>query len=624
LYTLCQQSNEIESLAASSDGRWLAVGVEHKDGLFVYDLQTRQEIAHLAPGEGGLRAAFSPTDPLLAFASLDISASGEAQATLHLWNAATRQVLAEFPLDSKCWGLAFAKDGRTLVISTTASIITWRMPDGTRLHTYPREVHSGLVASTDFDATSDLRLAAYGTVSGQVHVIDLWDGHELWTKVLSGQFVTALAFSLDGKTLASAAGIGGSDIHLWDVATGTEIGPPLEGHRRWVASLVFWPDGKKLASSSADQTIRIWDVASRKCLDVLRGHSLEVWRLALLPDEKTLVSGCKDGTVCLWDTSTTHPGRGRIATPETVTDWCFASDSRSVLTLNQQGQVARWTGFDFQQKEPVLDVGADHISSSPFYRSHLFSRDGRFLAVSSTNGDISVWDVSQRVLRHEFRPGGIAVAPQSFLDHGNRLIVWSGTNNRFSEWDLAANREIQSWPGPVRFENLGVSPDERLVVAVGFEGQVFCRDLQNHSSTNLPLDALEGWTVAFSAEGSALAISSALGYARVWDTATWRERATLRGFLNAVDQAVFAPDNKRLLTSGSHSDDAVKLWSGDAHQELLTLEGVGHEFSLAAFSADNNIIGVLNLEGTLSLWRAPSWSEINAADAKEKLEAQLR
>jgi serine/threonine protein kinase/WD40 repeat protein len=615
LYTLCQQSNEIESLVASSDGRWLAVGVEHNDGLFVYDLQTRKQVAHLAPREGGLRAAFSPTEPLLAFTSEEILASGEKPATLHLWNAATRRVLGEFPLDSKCWGLAFAKDGRTLVISTEQSIITWRVPEGTRLDTYSHEGHGTLAAATDFAATSDLSLAAYATKSGEVHVIDLRNDHELWSKVISKQFVTALAFSPDGKTLASAAGIGESNIHLWEAATGREIGSPLEGHRRWVASLVFWPDGKKLASSSADQTIRIWDVASRQCLDVLRGH-MEVSRLALLPDNKTLVSGCKDGTVCLWDTGATHPGRGRMAIPDSVVNWCFTPDSRSVLTLNQQGQVSRWTGSDFQQRDPVLEVGTK-FSPSRTHRHHLFSGDARYLAISSTNGTISVWDVSQRVLRDEFRPGDGDVLPKSFLDHGNRLIVWSETGKRFSEWDLAANREIQSWAGPVSFEGHGVSPDERLVVAVGFEGQVVCRDLQNHSSTNLPLDALEGWTVEFSADGTALVISSALGYARVWDTATWQERATLHGFLNAVDYAVFSPDNTRLLTSGSHPEDEMKLWSGDTHQELLTLEGAGNNFDPSAFSPDSNVIGAMSNEGILSLWRAPSWSEINAADGKE-------
>ena len=79
----------------------------------------------------------------------------------------------------------------------------------------------------------------------------------------SKQYLTALAFSPDGKTLASAAGYGESDIRLWDVATGKEIGR-LEGHKAWVGSLVFWPDGKKLASSSADQTIRTWDVCQSK------------------------------------------------------------------------------------------------------------------------------------------------------------------------------------------------------------------------------------------------------------------------------------------------------------------------------------------------------------------------
>ena len=178
------------------------------------------------------------------------------------------------------------------------------------------------------------------------------------------------------------------------MATGKEIGR-LEGHGSCVSSLVFWPDGKKLASSSADQTIRIWDVASRKCLDVLRGHRQEVWRLALLPDDKTLVSGCKDGTVCFWDTSVTHPRQPRITFRRTSYDWCFAPDSRSVLTLNHQGQVSRWTGTDFQQKEPLLEIGTQFL----FVDS--FSLDGRFLAVGSTNGVLQIWDLSRRVLSHQ-------------------------------------------------------------------------------------------------------------------------------------------------------------------------------------------------------------------------------
>jgi len=297
--------------------------------------------------------------------------------------------------------------------------------------------------------------------------------------------------------------------------------------------------------------------------------------------------------------------------------WCFSPDSQSVLTLNRQGQVKRWSGTDFQNSEPLLEAGTNAFPENDFNYGY-FSGDSRFLAVCFAKGNISVWNLSRRVLWREFKPGDGRCVPLNFLERGNRLVAWSKADNRLSEWDLEANREIQSWPAPVRFQGLGVSPDERLAVAVGFEGEVVCRDLQKHTSTNLPLDALEGWTVAFSADGKALVISSALGYARVWDTATWREEATLRGFLNAVDQAVFSPDLQRLVTSGSNPDDAVKLWSGDARQEVLTLEGAGNQMNLTAVSPDSNVIGVMSGDGILSLWRAPSWAEIHAVEAKEK------
>src|ERR1019366_1265967 len=210
LFTLCQKS-EIESLAASANGDWLAIGLAHKDGLIVYDLQTRQEVAHLAAGEGGVRAAFSPVASLLAFTSSSFLASGKEQDTLRLWNAATRQVVAEFPLDTTCSGLAFAQDGRTMVTSTGLGHITlWRIPEGIKLASYPSEQTLGMDPATDFGATSDLGLAAYGTRSGRVHMMDLHGGKELWSAVASKLYITALAFSPDGKTLASAAGFGES------------------------------------------------------------------------------------------------------------------------------------------------------------------------------------------------------------------------------------------------------------------------------------------------------------------------------------------------------------------------------------------------------------------------------
>ena len=360
LFTLCQESGEINSLSVSSDGNWLAEGLFHRGGVAVWDLRNRQEVIRLAEADAQILCLFSPTAPILAFASSSLPVSGEKERdTLRLWNAVTRQLTAEIPLDSMCHGLAFSRDGQTLVTSTGQGHITlWQMPEGTKLASYACQ-QAGVYPGSSFAATPDLSLAAYVTGSGggqNIRVIDLRDGKELWSANAANQFVTALAFSPNGKTLATAAGFGESDIRLWDVATGKEFGR-LEGHNSWVSSIMFWPDGSKLASASADQTIRTWDVASRKCLDVMRGHREEVWRLALLPDNRTLVSGGKDGEVCLWDTSVLHPRLERITLPEQIRrKWRFSPDNQSILAADGQGHVVRWTGTDFQEKETMLDI----------------------------------------------------------------------------------------------------------------------------------------------------------------------------------------------------------------------------------------------------------------------------
>jgi len=625
LTVLCEKT-QIESLAVSSDGRWLAIGVVHKDGIFVWDLETRREVAHLAQGKDRVRAVFSPTEPLLAFTTAANSVNKSrwlAPATrrdphvgdenhLNFWNAATRQLVAEIPLDGVCQGLAFSQDGRTLVTSAAYDKITlWRVSDGTPLASHPSEKLHADHLGTSFAATPDLSVAAYASQE-RVRVVDLRNGKELWTAVRSEERerVCACALSPGGKILATA-GITETDIRLWDVTTGKEIGR-LAGHTSLVISMVFWPDGRKLASSSGDQTIRTWDVGSRTCTDVLRGHRLEVWRLALLPDNRTLVSGGKDDVVCLWDTSVTHPRRDHFTWSEKISAWCFASDSRSILVLDSDRQVARWSGPDFQERESLLTVGI----AGGGLECDLFASDERFVACASPDGNISVWDVSRRTLSCVFKPAGKDLVPMLFFADGNRLLIWSRNDNRVLDWDLAANREVQSWPGPRRLfqSSWGLSPNEQQLVLVGLSGDVSVRNLAEKSTTEPNLDILEAGGVALASSGRLLAMTSWLGYARVWDTGSWQEVATLRGYLNSVFSVAFSPDGHRLATS-AHAD-ALKLWAVDSWQDVLTLHAEGR-FIGAAFSPDGNAVGTMTIVGRLHVWRAPSWAEIEKAEARD-------
>jgi WD40 repeat protein/serine/threonine protein kinase len=613
LFTLCQKSSEVESLAVSQDGQLLAIG-QARGGLSVWDLRTQQQVVRLAEG-GNVRAVFSPTGSWLAYSTSSLTDSGELESRLHVWNTVTRQMMAEFSLSGACVGLVFSEDGQTLATCTgglNSQVTVWQIAEGKKLVSYPATTGFDLV-TTQFAATRDLHLAAYGLPRREIRVIDLRNGKELWTATASEQqnYVTAIAFSPDGKTLASTAGWSESDIRLWDVASGNEIAR-LDGHGSCVISMLFWPDGKKLASSSADQTIWIWDVAGRKCLDVLRGHRQEVWRLALLPDHTTLVSGCKDGTVCFWDTSVRHSHEAKISLPERMTDWQFAPDSQSVVTSDLRGRVTRWVGRDFQQAKTLFEIGTNRYPG--FDR---LSRDGRFLAATTSNNVLQVWDLSRQQLWREFPSPAGRIWAVTFNDDDNKLVALAYDYKSLYEWDLNSSQEIHSWRVPAESRVIAISPDQRLCVVKGyllggFSGDVFFEDLIGGGSVQRNLNAPEIWTGAFSPDGKLFAVASFMGYARVWKTTTYREIATLRGYLKGINSVAFSADSKRLATGGT--DKGLKLWDTESWQEVLTLGDQGSDFTEKAFSPDGKAIIEANSAGIVHIWRAPSWDAINAAE----------
>jgi WD40 repeat protein/uncharacterized caspase-like protein len=92
-------------------------------------------------------------------------------------------------------------------------------------------------------------------------------------------------------------------VRLWDVASGREIGA-IKGHGRGVSKVAFSRDGKLLASGATDNTIKIWDVATRTELKTLTGHTAGIESIDFTPDGRLLASASDDGSTFLWDTKT--------------------------------------------------------------------------------------------------------------------------------------------------------------------------------------------------------------------------------------------------------------------------------------------------------------------------------
>lgn len=78
----------------------------------------------------------------------------------------------------------------------------------------------------------------------------------------------------------------------------------FQGHASWVWSVVFSPDGQRIASGSNDQTIRLWDAQTGACIRILEGHTRGVYSLHFSADGLTLWSDSQDETIKLWDLRT--------------------------------------------------------------------------------------------------------------------------------------------------------------------------------------------------------------------------------------------------------------------------------------------------------------------------------
>ena len=217
--------------------------------------------------------------------------------------------------------------------------------------------------------------------------------------------VSAVAFSSDGRLLASADGDG--TVRLWNPVTGQPVGAPFHASAQAVLAVAFSRDGKLLASAGSDGTVRLWNPATGRPVGTPLHASARngVRAVAFSRDGKLLASAGGDGTVRLWDPATRQPVGTPIQTgpgpKDGVHGVAFSPDGKLLASADGDGTVRLWN--------PATDrpVGAPlPAAANPDGRTGgvAFSPDGKLLASGDGDGMVRLWDPATRPARRRAAP----------------------------------------------------------------------------------------------------------------------------------------------------------------------------------------------------------------------------
>lgn len=296
--------------------------------------------------------------------------------------------------------------------------------------------------------------------------------------------ISTVAFSPDGKTLATASYVGTA--RIWDVATRRQIGQFGEG----VFDLAFSPDGKTMATGHGDNMVRLWNLATRKQIhEPLTGHTQAkggsaVRCVAFSRDGKTVASGGVDGTVRLWDVATGKQ-RGTSLSGHTgeVHDVAFSPDGKiiasaggdySVDPIENTGEVRLWEASTGQ---PVREL--KKRPGAPQGLSVAFSPDSKVVAAGFADKDGLLWSVATGRPIGDPLPGyGGAITGLAFSPDGK--MIAGADYSGVLRWNMATGQLVRESAGNHRSDSqiydVAFSLDGKTLASGGVDGTVSLRN----------------------------------------------------------------------------------------------------------------------------------------------------